>query len=159
MVKRGCPSTLVLIELEHRVTKKRAPGPGPLRNSEWSKIGERYVADKYLILHTDSAKAYNEVFKSLLHTRVVHMKKKVNGQWLQPRYTETVDMKLPDGGTLTVKSGTQFVDGLWRLVKESIRPMGCDYSGKLDDLVRICQWRYWSQGKCPWQATSDLMNT
>eukprot|EP00971_Amphidinium_carterae_P069419 1373460-Amphidinium_carterae.1 len=159
LVKRGCPSSLVLIELEHRVTKKRSPGPGPLRSSEWKKIGQRYVEDQYLILHTDSAKAYNEEFKQLLHTRVVHMKKKVNGQWLLPKYTEDIELTLPDGGTLSVKSGTQFIDGLWRLVKESIRPLGCRFDGKIDDMIRVCQWRYWNQGKCPWKSVDDLMQT
>eukprot|EP00971_Amphidinium_carterae_P138800 2750546-Amphidinium_carterae.2 len=86
------------------------------------------------------------------------MKKKVQGRWVQPKYTEDLVLDLPDGGTLSVKSGTQFVDGLWRLVKEGIRPSGCDFSGKLDDLVRVCQWRYWSQGKCPWKSVSDLLN-
>eukprot|EP00971_Amphidinium_carterae_P037471 736828-Amphidinium_carterae.2 len=69
----------------HCPTIARAPGPRPLRTEEWLDVGRPLLEDKRIILHTDSAKVYVSVFKTMRHTRVVHMKKKVDGKWLQPK--------------------------------------------------------------------------
>eukprot|EP00971_Amphidinium_carterae_P061414 1216015-Amphidinium_carterae.2 len=77
-------------EVEDRTTIARALGPGPLRIEEWLEIGRPFLEGRHIILHTDSAKAYAAPFKTMKHTRVVHVKKKVEGRWLEPKYVEVV---------------------------------------------------------------------
>eukprot|EP00971_Amphidinium_carterae_P352040 6492397-Amphidinium_carterae.1 len=45
-IRRGFPETLIVVPMEPRVTKRRAPGAGPLRTSEWIKIGTRFLSGK-----------------------------------------------------------------------------------------------------------------
>eukprot|EP00971_Amphidinium_carterae_P213293 4233124-Amphidinium_carterae.1 len=157
IVRRGYPNTLVLLELESRETKRRAPGPGPLRKEEWLKIGADWIADQKVILHSDSAKAYAAELKRVAHTRVVHCKKKINGKWLLPKYVEEVTLTLEDA-TITVKAGIQYIDGFWRILKEEIRHTSNATSHSFDDFIRTAQWRYWSQGCDPWVSFGKMMN-
>eukprot|EP00971_Amphidinium_carterae_P270289 5362911-Amphidinium_carterae.4 len=60
-------------------------------------IGRRLLEGKHIILHTDSAKAYAVASKTMHHTHVVHMKKKVDGKWLDPRYVESLSRDGPSG--------------------------------------------------------------
>eukprot|EP00971_Amphidinium_carterae_P043947 864784-Amphidinium_carterae.1 len=119
-MRRGCPESLILVKMRDRTTIARAPGPGPLRTEEWLEVGRPILEGKRVILHTDSAKAYAVAFKSMHHTRVVHMKKKVEGKWLDPRYVETVHVET-ESGVVTCKAGTQFVDGYWKHLKRSLQ--------------------------------------
>eukprot|EP00971_Amphidinium_carterae_P026917 530839-Amphidinium_carterae.1 len=109
VMRRGCPETLILIKMRDRTTIARAPGPGPLRTEEWLEVGRPILEGKYVILHTDSAKAYAVAFNKMEHARVVHMKKKVAGKWLEPKYVETVEVHT-SSGVVTCKAGTQFID-------------------------------------------------
>eukprot|EP00971_Amphidinium_carterae_P129098 2557279-Amphidinium_carterae.1 len=90
--------------MRDRTTTSRAAGTGPLRTQEWLAAGRPLLEDKRIILHTDSAKAYASVFKTMRHTRVVHMKKKMDGKWLQPKYVETVMVDTGDG-VVSCKAG------------------------------------------------------
>eukprot|EP00971_Amphidinium_carterae_P021214 418760-Amphidinium_carterae.1 len=62
IVRRGHPTTLVLLELESRPKGDKT--------------------------QSSSAKAYSAELKKVAHTRVIHCKKKVNGKWLLPKYVE-----------------------------------------------------------------------
>eukprot|EP00971_Amphidinium_carterae_P303560 6031734-Amphidinium_carterae.1 len=130
--------------MEKRVTKTRAPGPGPLRSAEWEKIGTRFLSGKRVVIHTDSARAYEMPFSLVRRTRVIHQKKKVGGRWLKPKYTEEVEVETPDG-TLTLMAGTQVIDGLWKHVRDGLNSINSN-AECLDDIIRTVQWRYWCQG-------------
>ena len=58
LVERGRPRSLRLFKLKPRLTKKRAPGPGPIRKREWLPIRRKFLSNKHVVLHTDGAKAY-----------------------------------------------------------------------------------------------------
>ena len=76
LVERGRPSSLRLFKLKPRLTKKRAPGPGPIRKREWLPIGRKFLSNKHVVLHTDGAKAYKVKLPNVAHCNVVHQKKK-----------------------------------------------------------------------------------
>ena len=142
---RGRPETLVLEKLEVKKTAKRAPGPGPLRVKEWNPIGNRLLRGAHVVLHTDSARAYEQHIDDVLHTRVVHQKKKVGSKWIKPYFTKHVTLKLATGQRMRRIAGTQTIDGLWTTIrKESRCYQGC--FDTLDDLVRLVQWKIWSRG-------------
>ena len=103
----------------------RAPGPGAVRKVEWRPFAQRWLQDRKVILHTDSAKSYRLRLPGVLHDRVVHCKKrvKVRGvwKWLVPRYTKIVTHKVPNSKkTLRVKSGMQIIDRCWRFLKDRV---------------------------------------
>ena len=116
---RGKPETLVLQHLQPVRTDRRAPGPGAVRKTEWRPEAQKWLQNRKVILHSDSAKSYRVRVPGVLHDRVVHCKKraKVRGawKWLSPRYVKLVEHKIP--GTkqkIKVKAGTQVIDRCWR---------------------------------------------
>ena len=58
--------TLVLVKLNPAITVPCAPGPGALRNVDWQPITEKWLQDRRVTLHSDSA--------GVLHDAVVHQK-------------------------------------------------------------------------------------
>ena len=120
IVQRGKPQTLVLHRLKPLASKLRAPGPGAVPKVEWKPLAAKWLKDRQVILHTDSAKSYASKISGVLHDRVVHKKKrvKVNGKfkWVAPTYVKIPGTKK----TLRVKSGTQIVDRCWRYLKERL---------------------------------------
>ena len=79
IMARGMPETLVILPLPDRVTSDRAPGPGPIRLSDWRPIAEDWLRGAKVILHSDSAKAYGMAIEGVIGTKVVHQKKKIDG--------------------------------------------------------------------------------
>ena len=81
IVQRGKPDTLVLHRHKPPASKLRAPGPGAVRKVEWEPLAAKWLQDRQIILHTDSAKSYATSVSGVLRDRVVHKKKrvKVNG--------------------------------------------------------------------------------
>ena len=77
VVQRGKPETLVLHRLKPPRTVQRAPGPGAVRKVEWRPFAQRWLQDRKVILHTDSAKSYRLRLPGVLHDRVIHCKKRV----------------------------------------------------------------------------------
>ncbi|OLQ11078.1 hypothetical protein AK812_SmicGene5167 [Symbiodinium microadriaticum] len=77
IIQRGRPHTLVLRKLTPKLTVKRAPGPGAVRRIEWKGIAEQLLANRKVVLHTDSAKSYRLKLPGVLHDRVIHCKKRV----------------------------------------------------------------------------------
>eukprot|EP00969_Alexandrium_andersonii_P022030 964421-Alexandrium_andersonii.AAC.1 len=92
VVQRGNKKTLKLFRLSPKATKKRAPGPGPIRKSEWKAFAQKHLGNRNIILHTDGARAYKLKVEGMLHDHVVHMKKQVvvdtKKQWVTPKYTK-----------------------------------------------------------------------
>ena len=62
-----------------KMTKARAPGPGPIRKVHWAPVAIKYLEDKKSVLRTDGAKSYrlkSSPVNGVLHDWVAHMKKK-----------------------------------------------------------------------------------
>jgi hypothetical protein len=77
LVERGRPSSLRLFRLAPAKTKKRAPGPGPIRRRDWEPIAKKVIEGRKLILHSDGARAYKMKINGVIHCNVVHQKKKI----------------------------------------------------------------------------------
>ena len=111
MVERGRPQTLVLYRLHPKLTRKRAPGPGPISRMDWAPIAKNRLAKENVVLHTDCARAYKMAIPGVIHDNVVHKKKRVlvrgKYMWIKPSYAKVYKHKLPDGKVITGKSGTQ----------------------------------------------------
>ena len=144
LVARGFPQSLIIIRLPDRVTKSDAPGPGPIRLQDWKPVARKYLSCGGLILHSDSARAYDMEIKDIMHTKVVHQKKKVDGVWKDPFYTKHQSVVLPDGRKLRVVAGTQIIDGVWKILRNGIRGHAAN-DALLDQQIRLTQWRYWHQ--------------
>lgn len=57
IIQRGKPQTLVLHRLRPLASKPRAPGPGAIRKVEWKPLAVKWLQNREVILHTDSAKS------------------------------------------------------------------------------------------------------
>lgn len=164
IIQRGRPTSLVLRRLTPKVTVLRAPGPGAIRRVEWKALANEFLFDRKVVLHTDSAKSYKLKVPGVLHDRVVHCKKRVKVQgkwrWQQPHYVRLVKHKLPGskGKTLTVKSGTQIIDRVWRFLKERVRVNQHTKAGSalLRAKLRSAQYDYWHRNMDMWVATGRL---
>ena len=77
---------------------------------------------------------------------MVHQVKKIDGVWVQPAFVRTETVDLPDGSKLRVKAGTQFIDGVWRIIRRDARDSLRQSRPELvDKLARVPQRRYWHQ--------------
>ena len=159
----GKPETLVLHRLKPPRTVQHAPGPGAVRKVEWRPLAQRWLQDRKVILHTDSAKSYRLRLPGVLHDRVVHCKKriKVRGawRWMAPRYTKIVTHKVPNSKkTLRVKSGTQIIDRCWRFLKDrvTVNQNAKVGSHMLRCKLRSAQYQYWLKNQDLWIATGTL---
>ena len=148
IIRRGHPASLILVLLPVRSTVRRAPGPGPILKAVWDEIAAKYVKDKgNIVIHTDSARAYRKVIPGTMHTAVVHQVKKVNGVWVQPAFVRTETLELPD-----------FIDGVWRFLRKDSRDSLRHSKPELvEKLVRVSQWRYWTQDQDLYSALSRTM--
>ena len=121
IVERGAPETLVLFRLNPRPTKRRSPGPGPISKRDWTPVGEKWLAGRRVILHTDGARTYKMKLKDVIHDWVVHKKKRVvvggKQKWVKPHYTKVRYHNIKEEGSrprkLWVKCGTQIIDRAW----------------------------------------------
>ena len=163
IIQRGRPHTLVLRKLTPKLTVKRAPGPGAVRRIEWNGIAEQLLANRKVVLHTDSAKSYRLKLPGVLHDRVIHCKKrvKVKGkmQWQLPKYVQIVSHKVPGTKrTLQVKSGTQIVDRCWKFLKERVQVNQHTKAGSslLRAKLRSAQYEYWHRGSDLWLECGNL---
>ena len=161
IVQRGKPDTLVLHRLKPPASKLRAPGPGAVRKVEWEPLAAKWLQDRQIILHTDSAKSYATSVSGVLRDRVVHKKKrvKVNGKfrWVAPTYVQIHKHKVPGSKTsVKVKSGTQIIDRCGRYLKDrlNINQHSKVGSGFLRTQLRSAQYEYWLRGQDLWTATN-----
>jgi hypothetical protein len=125
LVARGRPESLVLIRLQPPSTTVRAPGPGAIPKVEWKPIADKWLKDRHVILHTDSARSYKAKVRGVLHDSVVHQKNpaKVKGKWVwrSPNFAKLKTHKLPSGKTIRLKAGTQIIHRAWRFIKDRPR--------------------------------------
>ncbi|CAE6950598.1 unnamed protein product [Symbiodinium sp. CCMP2592] len=164
IVQRGRPETLILYKLQPKITVKRAPGPGAIRRIEWKGLAAKWLMNRKVVLHTDSAKSYKLKVFGVLHDRVVHCKNRVKIQgkwtWRAPHYVRIVKHTLPGGKgkTLNVKSGTQIIDRCWRFLKERVRVNQHTKCGSalLRAKLRSAQYEYWHRTDDLWVATGHL---
>ena len=104
----------------------------------------RLLNDKGVILHTDAARAYRLPLRRVTHTAVVHCKKNINGKWVNPHYTKSVNV-VCDGRKHWVRGGTQYIHGLWRMLRKAI--YGSHGStNAMEQAIRYAQWKYWNMG-------------
>ena len=163
IVQRGKPESLILHRLRPEKTEKRAPGPGAIRKVEWQPLAQKWLADRKVILHTDSAKSYTAKVQGVLHDKVVHCKKKVKVRgkwtWQKPTFVKLVKHKDPTTRkVLKVKAGTQIIDRAWRFMKERLQrnqnvKVG---SARLRAKLRSTQYQYWHKDKDLWMESGNL---
>ena len=163
LVQRGCPKTLVLVKLNPAITVPRAPGPGAMRKVDWKPLALRYLQNRRVVLHSDSARSYRMKVPGMLHDAVVHKKKRVKrgGKWiwLKPNYVKISTHKLPDGSKIKTKAGTQIIDRAWRFIKERLRRnQNAKASSAMMSLqVRSAQWEYWHRNDDLWVCTGEIL--
>ena len=62
-----------------------------------------------------------------------------------PRYVR--DTRVKQGARmLKVKAGTQYIDGVWRVLKHYCHGVH-GTKATIDTAIRYAQWRYWTQGR------------
>jgi hypothetical protein len=162
IVQRGASETLVLYRLKPKLTSLRAPGPGPIRKSDWLLRANKFLKGRNVVLHTDGARSYKLQIPGVLHDHVVHQKKKImikgKSKWALPKYVKTFKHKLPDGSFLRVKGGTQVIDRFWGTLRKHLgtthRQPG---SPQLRRKIRCAQWLYWNRGKNLWEETGSML--
>ena len=124
IAQRGALETLVLTKVNPAMTVPRAPGPGAIRKVDWKPLALKHIANRNVILHTDSASSYKMKLPGVVHDAVVHKKKRVkkNGKWvwLKPTFVRISKHKLPDGRRISCKAGTQIADRAWKFIKARI---------------------------------------
>eukprot|EP00971_Amphidinium_carterae_P197228 3914625-Amphidinium_carterae.1 len=133
--------------MECRKTKERAPGPGPIRKKEWGEIAEKtlHPLTEPIVMHTDSAKAYNLKIQNVHHTPVIHQKKTINGVWYHPCVVRKVRMTIAKKNRVFM-AGTQTVDGLWQAIREECEARVSGHPDHIERFVRLAQFKYWSSG-------------
>ena len=163
LVQRGCPKTLVLVKLNPAVTVPRAPGPGAMRKIDWKPLAHKYLKNRRVILHSDSARSYRMKVPGMLHDAVIHQKKRVKraGKWVwkKPTFVKVSSHKLPDGRTIKTKAGTQIIDRAWRFIKERLRRNQRAKAGSslLALQIRSAEWEYWHRNEDLWACTGALL--
>ena len=94
--------------------------------------------------------------EDVIGTKVVHQKKKVDGVWKKPYFTQKMTVRTPDGCLVSTQAGTQWIDGVWRLLRQGVRGHSGDRA-LLYHQLRMAQWRYWNQKTDLSQALGDTL--
>ena len=163
IVQRGCPETLVLTKLNPAMTVPRAPGPGAIRKVDWKPCAQKFLVNRNVILHPDSARSYRMKLPGVLHDAVVHKKRRVKKKgkwvWLKPTFVRISKHKLPDGRKISCKAGTQIVDRAWKFIKERLSRNQHVKSSSLmlTAQIRSAQYEYWPRKDDLWVCTGKLV--
>jgi hypothetical protein len=164
VVERGRPQSLVLTKLNPAVTKARAPGPGPIRKTDWKPFATKRLKNRKVVLHTDGARSYNITVDGMLHDKVIHKKKQVcvrrQTSWVKPKFSKIFKHVVDDGKVLYVKGGTQIIDRFWSTLRTHLR--GCassPESAALRRRIRSAQWAYWNRSKDLWLETGNMVQS
>ncbi|CAK0831045.1 unnamed protein product [Prorocentrum cordatum] len=163
IVQRGRPRALTLTRLRPEMAEKRAPGPGAARKVDWKPLAQRWLRDRDVVFHADSARSYKLRVPSVIHDFVVHQKKykKVGGKrvLIPPRHVELQTHVLPSGKHLKVKSGTQIIDRAWRFIKDRLHRSATAEAGTklLATKIRSAQCDYWRKDDDTWAKTGEMV--
>ena len=163
LIQRGSPHTLVLTKLNPAITVPRAPGPGAMRKIDWKPIANKWLKNRSVVLHSDSARSYRMKIPGVVHDAVTHKKKRVKrgGKfvWVQPTYVKVSSHKLPNGRRIKTKAGTQIVDRAWRFIKERLRRNNAVRAGStmLTAQIRSAQYEYWHRKDDLWLCAGKLV--
>ena len=110
---------------------------------------------KKVVLHTDSARAYESFLDGIAKIRVVHqVKRDSQGVLHKPHFTKVEHIRISDDTVISVVAGTQYVDGFWKHLRQEV----LSHKGSQEALnrkVRIAQWRYWTMYSDRWQALAS----
>ena len=95
--------------------------------------------------------------EGVVHTAVVHRKKKIRGKWVLLKYVVEEKIALAGGECTVVKKGAQYIRGWWQKLRKTLKG-----SLKLDtktviEHVRIAQWRSWHRGKDWWLEAGETI--
>ena len=75
-----------------------------MRKIDWKPFAHKYLKDRRVILHSDSARSNRMKVPGMLHDAVVHQKSRVKraGKWVwkKPTFVNVSVHKLPDGRTM-----------------------------------------------------------
>lgn len=162
IVERGVPSSLMLMRLNPASTKRRAPGPGPIRKRDWKPIADKVLKNRNVVLSTDGARTYRLKVPGVLHTWVIHKKKRIyiagKWKWVRPNYVKLFTHTLPTGKKLKVKGGTQIIDRFWGFLRRHLGQMNRQPgSATLARRIRSAQWAYWNRGEDLWVRSGDML--
>lgn len=161
LIERGRRDSLVLVPTGATKTCLRAPGPGAIKLVDWKPLAHKYIVGKKVVLHTDRAKSYALKLPGVVHDSVRHCKKrvKINGRWVWqlPTYTKLVSHRLPGGGSLKTKAGTQIIDRVWGDMKKHMKHVKKSNARRVRLAVRSAQWSYWNRGADLWLATGEVL--
>eukprot|EP00438_Fugacium_kawagutii_P018574 Skav220205 [mRNA] locus=scaffold2858:132927:134168:+ [translate_table: standard] len=163
LLQRGKPKTLVLSRLNPGLTVTHAPGPGAITKHDWTPLGQKWLANRKVIFHTDAAKAYKMKLPGVLHDSVVHQQKRVKKhgkwRWTKPNFVKMKTHKLPGGKSTKVKCGTQLIDRCWKFIKERLAKNSNSRAGTqtLHRKIRAAQYEYWRRGEDMWACTGELL--
>ena len=134
-----------------------------MRKIDWKPLAHKYLKNRRVILHSDSARSYRMKVPGMLHDAVIHQKKRVKraGKWVwkKPTFVKVSSHKLPDGRTIKTKAGTQIIDRAWRFIKERLRRNQRAKAGSslLALQIRSAQWEYWHRNEDLWACTGALL--
>jgi hypothetical protein len=162
LVMRGFPETLILKRLQPKKTKRRAPGPGPIRKRDWRPIAKKHVENRMIVLHTDGARSYKLKLQGVIHDQAIHKTKKVfvrgKAKIIKPKYSEIKCHSLADGSKLYVKTGTQIIDRFWQRVRAHLKHRAKKVgSSILHARIRSAQFDYWYKGRDMWLQTGEML--
>ena len=164
IAQRRYPSTLVLFRTRSKLTSRRAPGPGPITKSDWRPAAKKWLAGRKVLLNSDGARSYllgvnrKSKMPGLIHLSVVHTVKKIGGKWVRPKYVKLMKSKLPEGGHLLTKAGTQIIDRCWQHIRGGVRHISPHMGeGLFASRVRSAQWTYWHRGDDLWTETGLML--
>eukprot|EP00971_Amphidinium_carterae_P257636 5114106-Amphidinium_carterae.1 len=128
--------------MECRKTRERAPGPGPIRKKEWGEIAEIALQPltEPIIMHTDSAKAYNLKIFNVHHTRVIHQWSLVSSMLREEGEAHDCEEKR------VFWAGTQTIDGLWQALWEECKSRVTGEPDHVNGFIRVAQFKHWCSG-------------
>ncbi|CAK0894549.1 unnamed protein product [Prorocentrum cordatum] len=159
MVQRGDQKSLVLFKLDPAKTKRRAPGPGPIRKRDWKPLAYKWVHQRNIILHTDGARSYKLKLEGVKHDWVVHAKKRVmvKGKWvwIKPKFTKITHHDVPDDSK--PNKTKRIIDRIWGELRKHLGNKKTANTKALTNKIRSYQWLYWHRGEDLWLATGKML--
>ena len=163
-MQRGTPPSLVMFRTSPKTTKVRSPGPGPITKKDWEPQALKRLKGRCVFLHTDGARSYKmganrkRAIDGIVHDFVVHKKKKINGQWVRPKYLQLFRHRMPNGEAICTKGGTQIIDRVRRHVREIMGSRSPAVNQRSwDNRVRSAQWLFWNMGQDLWSKTGHML--